>query len=176
MTTPNPDELFDPDHILSTLNRYRVRYVLVGGMAARAHGASRPTTDIDCVPDTESTNLDLLAHALLELGARLRVANLSKEEIEALPIRINGKTLGAFGSSTWSTRFGPIDVLTDLRDISGKRHGFRSLFERSFSVSINGVDVTVASLPDIINSKMFASRPKDLEAIPELQSLLDSED
>lgn len=175
MTTPNPDEPFDPDQILSTLIRCGVRFVLVGGMAARAHGASRPTTDIDCVPDTANDNLELLAQALRELGAKLRVAKLSKEEIEALPIRLDGKTLAAFGSSTWSTVFGPIDLLTELRDLSGGRHGFQSLLDRSLFIEINGIEVAIASLPDIINSKRFASRPKDLEAIPELQSLLEAE-
>ena len=174
MTTLTSDEPFDPDHILSTLNKYAIRYVLVGGMAARAHGASRPTTDIDCVPDTSSDNLERLAQALRELGAKLRVANLSKDDIESLPIRLDGKTLAAFGSSTWSTLFGPIDLLVELRDLSGGRHGFQSLLERSFAVEINGAEVAVASLPDIINSKKFAARPKDFDALAELQHLLDS--
>jgi hypothetical protein len=33
----------------------------------------------------------------------------------------------------------------------------------------------VASLEDIIASKRFAGRPKDLDALPELQALLDAE-
>ena len=46
---------FDPDLILSILDRHKVEYVLVGGMAARAHGATRATADIDCVPNTANS-------------------------------------------------------------------------------------------------------------------------
>lgn len=41
---------FDPDRILGVLDSHRVEYVLVGGLAARAHGAQRATADIDFVP------------------------------------------------------------------------------------------------------------------------------
>lgn len=57
--------------------------MLVGGVAALAYGANRPTEDADCVVRRERSNLDRLAAALRELDARLRVAGLSDEE--ALP-------------------------------------------------------------------------------------------
>ena len=68
------DALFDPGHILEVLDRHQVEFVLVGGLGARAHGATRPTSDIDLVPRGEHSNLERLAAALKELGARLRVA------------------------------------------------------------------------------------------------------
>jgi hypothetical protein len=68
---------FDPDRILATLDAHGVDHILVGGFAARAHGATRPTADIDCVPDTDADNYERLAAALRELGARLRVGGMS---------------------------------------------------------------------------------------------------
>jgi len=44
----NPE--FDPDRILRVLDLHGLEYVLVGGLAARVHGAQRTTADIDCVP------------------------------------------------------------------------------------------------------------------------------
>lgn len=41
---------FDLERILRTLDRHRVEYVLVGGLGARALGATRPTEDVDFVP------------------------------------------------------------------------------------------------------------------------------
>jgi hypothetical protein len=55
---------FDLERILRTLDRHRVEYVLVGGLGARAHGATRPTEDVDFVPHAISDNLDRLADAL----------------------------------------------------------------------------------------------------------------
>ncbi len=57
MSASANEDPFDPDQILETLDRHAVSYVLVGGVAARAHGALRSTADIDCVPDTSRENL-----------------------------------------------------------------------------------------------------------------------
>ena len=64
---------FDLERILCALQRHGVEYVLVGGLVARAHGAERPTEDVDFVPRSSEDNLNRLATALRELGARLRV-------------------------------------------------------------------------------------------------------
>lgn len=166
---------FDPDRILRALDRHGVDYVLVGGAAARVHGAQRATADIDCVPATTRENLKRLATALAELGARLRVGGMTDEEARQLPLQLDAATLAAFGSSTWTTDAGPLDLLVELRDPSGGRHPYADLATRASPVSVGELTISVASLEDIIASKRFAARPKDLEALPELQALLDSE-
>jgi predicted nucleotidyltransferase len=175
MTYEQSGPAFDPDRILRVLNRHEVEFVLVGGVAARAHGATRATADIDCVPNTEHENLDRLATALRELDARLRVAGMSDDEARQLPVRLDASTLAAFGSSTWMTDGGPLDLLVELRDTSGARHLYSTLVQRSVPILIGGITVHLASLRDIVASKVFAGRPKDLEALPELRNLLDDE-
>ncbi len=165
--------IFDPDRILAELDRHGVDYVVVGGVAARAHGASRTTSDIDCVPSTEAANLERLAGALRSLGARLRVAGMTDAEARELPVQLDAVTLAAFGSSTWMTDAGPLDLLVELRDPDGGHHPFDDLVGRGFSVEIAGVNVWIASLGDIVASKQHAARPKDLEALPELLRLLE---
>lgn len=164
---------FDPDRILRVLDRHGVEYVLVGGVGARIHGAQRATADIDCVPATTEENLDRLAAALVELGARLRVGGMTDEEARQLPLQLDATTLAAFGSSTWTTDAGPLDLLVELRDAAGGRHPYVDLATRAISVSVGELTIRVASLEDIIESKRFAARPKDLEALPELQALID---
>jgi len=83
---------FDPDRVLATLDRHDVEYLLVGGLAARAHGAQRKTADIDCVPNTTAENLARMAGVLVELNARLRVGGMSDEEASRLPITIDAET------------------------------------------------------------------------------------
>ena len=165
-------DAFDPDRILSVLDEHAVDYVLVGGVAARVHGASRATTDIDCVPSIDEPNLERLAAALLDLGARLRVAGMSDEESRRLPLHLDARTLAAFGSSTWMTDAGPLDLLVELRDAQGGRHPFEDLVQRSMTIAVGAVSVKVASLEDVVASKQFSARAKDLEALPELQAIL----
>lgn len=175
MDTASSNSAFDPDRILEILDRHGVDYVLVGGVAARVHGAERVTADIDCVPATDEENLRRLADALVELGARLRVGGMSDEEARQLPLRLDAVTLAAFGSSTWTTDAGPLDLLVELRDSSGGRHPYGDLASRALEVRVGDLIISVASLDDIIASKKYAGRPKDLDALPELQALRDEE-
>ena len=168
-----PDDGFDPGRILRTLEQHGVEYVIVGGMGARAHGAERPTMDIDCVPDSAGANLERLGDALRALGARLRVGGMSDDEARQLQVQLDGTTLASFGSSTWMTDAGPIDILRELRDRDGGEVPFGSLRARSVDRDIDGVVVHVAGLDDIIAAKEHAGREKDREALPELRALRD---
>jgi hypothetical protein len=171
MSVPADDDEFDPDRILATLDAHGVEHVLVGGFAARAHGASRPTADIDCVPDTDDDNYERLAAALRELGARLRVGGMSDAEARRLPVVIDARTLRNFGNSTWMTDAGALDLLVELRDGDGGRHSYADLSTRAVPHDVGGIVVRLAALDDIVASKEFANRQKDNEALPELREL-----
>src|SRR5436305_2085831 len=56
----------DVTRLVETLDRHRVEYLIVGGVAAGAYGAVRPTVDFDCVVRRATQNLDRLAAVLLE--------------------------------------------------------------------------------------------------------------
>ena len=163
---------FDPDRVLTTLARHGVEYLLVGGLAARAHGAQRQTADVDCVPNTTNENLARMATALIELDGRLRVGGLSDDEARQLPVTIDAETLLSFGSSTWMTNAGPLDLLVELRDRIGGRHDYAELSARAVGYDVGELTVQLASLDDIIASKEFAGRDKDRDALPELNELL----
>ena len=161
---------FDLERILRTLERNGVEYVLVGGLGARAHGATRPTEDVDVVPRSSGENLDRLAAALRELGARLRVGGMSDDEARQLPVVIDGATLAAFGSSTWATDAGSIDVLHDLPTTTGRR-SYDALLSTAATTDVEGIVLHVAALAEIMASKRHADRPKDRDALPELEEL-----
>jgi hypothetical protein len=68
----DPPELRSRE-LLAALERHRVRFLVVGGFAAQLHGATRQTKDLDLCPARDEDNFNRLAHALTELGARLRL-------------------------------------------------------------------------------------------------------
>lgn len=162
----------DVDRVVATLDRHGVAYLLVGGVAARFHGAERPTQDIDVLPRNDRENLDRLAAALAELGAFLRIGGMADEEARALPVVIDGRSLEGLEISTWRTEAGDVDVLQHLRGEHGDLRGYGTLEPRGTAIEVVGVEVRLAGLADIAASKRFADRDKDREALPELDRLL----
>jgi hypothetical protein len=77
----------DLSRLIEVLDRHAVEYLIVGGAAAFAYGAERPTDDADCVVRRGRANLERLAGALRELNARLRVGGMSDAEAKMLPVQ-----------------------------------------------------------------------------------------
>lgn len=169
MTTEPPP--LDVERILATLTEHGVEFLLVGGVAAIAHGARRLTVDLDCVPERTYENLDRLAAALRDLNGRLRVEGLTDAEAALLPVRIDRETLGRMELSTWRTDAGDFDILADLPTSDGRRLRYDDLSRRANAQPLHGITVRVAALDDIIASKEWADRPKDREALAELRRL-----
>jgi hypothetical protein len=154
--------------LIRALQRHNVEYLVVGGVAAQAYGATRPTKDLDCVVRQERQNLDRLGSALRELGARLRVGGLSDEEARLLPLQLDGASLAGGQMWTLRTDAGDLDVLANIPGAGGTRLGYEALVERAGMVQVDNLTILVASLDDVIVSKQVADRPKDHDALPEL--------
>ena len=83
---------------------------------------------------------------------------------------IDGATMAAFGSSTWATDAGSIDVLHDLPTPTGRR-SYDALLSTAATTDVEGIVLQVAAFAEIIASKRHADRPKDRDALPELEEL-----
>jgi hypothetical protein len=158
--------MFDPVRICKILNQELVDYVIVGGFASVAHGSSLPTQDIDMVPSRQTENLVRLARALQRMNAMIRTAH------EPVPAPIDARFLANMPVMlNLVTDFGDIDLTFQP---SGRIEGFDGWNAHAILVAIaEGVPVRIAALDDIIESKRAANRPKDLMALPYLESLRD---
>lgn len=170
----SPDEPpHDLPRLIEVLDRHRVEYLIVGGAAAVAYGAERPTEDADCVVGRDRANLERLAAVLLDLNARLRVAGMTDEEARELPVRIDATTLELAGITTWMTDAGPFDVLAGLEAADGRLVPYEELVERATTLPGDGFVIRAANLDDIIQAKERANRPKDRDGLPELRAIRD---
>jgi hypothetical protein len=159
---------FDLERILATLQRHRVAYVLIGGIAATAHGSVLPTEDVDITPARDRNNLDRLARALRELNARIRTDN----EPDGVEFACDGDFLAAQPLMlNLTTEAGDLDLALFP---AGFPDGFDGLADRALEVEFgDGVPALVASLDDVIASKRAAGRVKDQAALPYLEALAD---
>ncbi|HEV2891974.1 MAG TPA: hypothetical protein VGX28_16490 [Frankiaceae bacterium] len=154
---------FDPVALLRLLAAHGVRYVLIGGQAARLLGSPLMSLDLDICYDRAPDNLDALAAALRECEARLRGVD------EDVPFLLDARTLRNGDSFTFETRYGPLDVLATP---SGTR-GYPDLAPAARPMDVGGVSVPVVALNDLIRMKTAAGRVKDRLAVEELLALRD---
>src|SRR5437773_298881 len=89
------------------LRRHRVRFVVVGEVAAVIKGAPIATFDIDVVPDRDATNIDRLVVALAELKAYYR----GRPHLRPASDALRGP-----GHHLLMTRYGPLDVFGGHRE------------------------------------------------------------
>ena len=154
--------VLDAGAIFETLDRHRVDYVLIGGMAVQTHGHVRMTNDADLIPSPDPDNLERLAAALSELGAR--VLNPGHEDEPVTAEMLPRATIWQF-----TTDHGGVDV---LHEVPGGRE-FTELRSAALRVSLGSTEIQVAGLDDLIRMKVARGRPVDLEDVAALTELHD---
>jgi hypothetical protein len=146
--------------IVEVLNRHGVCFVVIGAFAAIAQQAPIPATrDIDFTPDTAIDNLNRLSAALKELGAQIRTGAVDG----GLPLGHDGKSLARADFWNLICLYGEFDISFRPGAFPG---GYRDLVGRSHRVSVDGIEIPIADLDDVIASKEAAGRPKDLQVLP----------
>ncbi len=151
------------ERLLAALSNAGVLYIVVGGVAARAHGSSRLTDDLDIVYARDASNLRRLADALSPLSPYLRGAP------QGLPFAWSAATLHAGLNFTLTTDAGAIDLLGEITGGGG----FVDLLPHAITVQAFALDILILDLPWLIHVKRAAGRPKDFEVIAELEVLRD---
>ena len=161
------EEPFDFLTPLELLAERGVRFVVIGGVAARLHGSNVITGDLDICYARDDENLERLAQVLAGLGARLRGA---PGDIRFL---LDAKTLRKGDHFMFTTRMGPLDILGTPAGMPG---GYEALERGAEEFDLEGISVKVASIDDLITMKRSAGRPKDLRMVEELGALRDEID
>ena len=149
--------------LLETLARGGVDNILIGGVAATLHGSARLTLDVDVVYSRAPENVARLVRALAPHQPYLRGAP------EGLPFAWDEATVRAGLNFTLTTAIGDLDLFGEVT--GGGDYG--ALLPHTVELALYGFEVRCLDLPTLIRVKRAAGRPKDLEAIAELESLLD---
>jgi hypothetical protein len=147
--------------MLRALTGAGVRFIVVGGAAATAHGAARLTVDLDIVYDRAPENLDHLVAALAKHHPYLRGAP------PGLPFEFDAETLRRGLNFTLSSAIGDIDL---LGEITGGGD-YADLLPYTIELKPFGIECLCLGLHRLIQVKRAAGRPKDWEAIAELEAL-----
>jgi len=158
------DQEFDPRAILAALERKRVVYVLIGGLARVLRGADEITRGVDICPTFGRENVGRLERAASELGARRADGQTlvwSEETIDAEELLALHTRSGAL--NIVATPAGVPRGCVDLRRAATKEHlGY-------------GLQPFVASVGDLARMAAALHRDRDVARLPELRRIIELE-
>ncbi len=140
--------------LLQALEREKVEYVLVGGVALNVHGIVRATQDVDIFVKPEQENVDRLKKALRAVWKDPEIEELRYEELK-----------GDYAA----IRYGPPDedFVIDLMTRLGDAFRFEDLAAET--VSWAGVNVKVATPETLYKMKKDTLRLVDRADAAELR-------
>lgn len=132
--------------VFSSFQKYNVRYLVIGEIAAVLHSVPRATFDLDILIEATEDNSQRLLDALEE--AQFGTATM-----------INAKELVSHEITIFQDRV-RIDVQTFTPGID-----FNSAWENKETMNYQGQEFYVLSKADLISSKKAAGRERDLEDV-----------
>lgn len=154
--------MIEHEKILQTLVVHGVEFIVIGGVAGWLHGSARNTIDVDVVYRRDDANLERLVAAVATLTPYPRGAP------PGLPFRWDVRTVRQGLNFTLATSLGGLDV---LGEVAGGT--YETILPHAQDVDLGAFRVRCVDLPTLIRLKRAAGRPKDFEAIAELELLLE---
>lgn len=139
--------------MLQCLLEERVRFLVVGAYALAAYGYPRATKDIDFLVNASSENAAHLMRALGRFGAPLDQVSATDFSTEGIVFQI--------GSAPRR-----IDILTRISGVD-----FERAYANRNTVLVEGIEVPVISLEDLIANKRATGRLQDLADVEKLEAL-----
>ncbi len=151
------------ESLLKELHRLEVEFVIIGGMAAVAHGSAYLTVDLDLCYSRKKENLEKLAHALEPFHPLLRGAP------QNIPFSLDVSTFKSGLNFTLATDLGDLDLLGEVAGLGG----YAEVLSFSEELELFGMRSKVLTLEGLIKAKRAVGRAKDLRLLPELEALLE---
>ena len=149
--------------LISLLADADVEFIIVEGAAATGHGSARLTQDLDVVYRRTPQNIARLVRVLAAYKPYLRGAP------PGLPFSWDEQTISNGLNFTLTTTLGALDLLGEITGGGG----YDDLLPHSFHLQLYGTECLCLGLERLIYVKRAAGRPKDLEAIAELETILE---
>jgi hypothetical protein len=151
--TPARSSRFDPRALLGVLDRHRVAFIVIGGLARVIEGTDEITRGIDITPSTKPENLRRLGEAFEELG--VGEAGLDLDE-----------------PTTFMTPHGELRVVP----VPAGTRGYDDLRRAAVREPLGqGLRPAVASKGDLARMLSALGRDEDIEKLRQLRRLIELE-
>jgi hypothetical protein len=147
--------------LLKRLNNHAVEYALVGGVAAVLHGSQLVTADVDICAPLDEPNLAKIVAALSGLQPKFRMAP------DRRPLPMEPGKLEGFKNLYLETDLGQLDILSEIAGVGD----FAAVALHTITLDLGGAICRVLDLDTLIQSKKALGRPRDIQAVIELEAI-----
>jgi predicted nucleotidyltransferase len=143
----------DFQDFLKALNNNNVEYILLGGYAVLIYGYSRNTGDMDIWVNATEENYNKVKRAFDEFG--MPVFDMTKEAF------LNNSDTDVFGFGVPPVK---IDILTKAKGLE-----FDEAYKNIEIRNIEGQDIKLIHINDLLRVKAATGRAKDIDDIEHLK-------
>ncbi len=151
----------DSDSLLERLAYNGVDFVIVGGFAGVVHGCTYLTQDIDICCDFSSANLLALQNAISDLEPVHRMTP------KRVALKLTEENCAGLKNLYLDTKMGQLDCLSSI-DALGD---FNQVKQESELIQVENTTMRVLNLEALIRTKRAMNRPRDKEAISQLEAI-----
>jgi hypothetical protein len=148
-------------NLLEHLVKAGVDFVIVGGFAGVVHGCTYVTQDIDICCNFSADNLLALQKGISDLHPVHRMTPNRKK------LKLTKQTCGQFKNLYLDTNIGQLDCLSFIDGIGD----YQQVKLSSKVVEVENIQIRVLSVDALIESKKAMNRPRDKEAILQLEAI-----
>ena len=145
----------DYKDMIKILLEENVKFILVGGIAVILYGHVRGTKDLDLWVYANSQNAPLLIKALAKFGAPMQGISVSDFELEGTVFQIGTEPIR-------------IDIITRIAGLN-----FEEAMNNVNIMKIDGLQIPVISIEDLIKNKKASGRFQDLADAKVLEKILE---
>ncbi|MCP3137008.1 nucleotidyltransferase [Pyxidicoccus xibeiensis] len=138
-----------------------VEFVLIGGVAAIAHGSATFTQDCDIAAPFTEANFSRLLEALAPYHPRYALAGPKR------PVTESAGELATYRNLYLLTDLGRLDILSEVQALGP----YKDWADRAISLELYGRQCRIISLDDLITVKRHLGRDKDRLVERELLAL-----
>jgi len=154
--------------IFEELNEENIDYLVVGGLAVNFHGIPRMTYDIDLMIHLDSANILKLVSKFVKWGYQPRVP-VNPEDLANEKKRnnwIQNKNMKAFTFYNERQPIGEVDLVME------SPIPYDELRARAITIELEGQEIPVVSIQDLIELKLEAGRKQDISDVENLRAIL----
>lgn len=148
-------------NLLERLVNNGVDFVIVGGFAGVVHGCTYVTQDIDICCDFSPSNLLALQRAVSDLNPIHRMTPQRKK------LELTEEACAQLKNLYLDTREGQLDCLSFLDGLGD----YTQAKQESEVIEVEGTKMRVLSLDALVRTKRAMNRPRDKEAISQLEAI-----